>query len=81
MFLTMASMAQAAEVDVPPFYKAVAALSPDKPLGTVVAKEAVDTQIPGAEAWRIAYVSSDVLENKTLSTALVIAPKGPAPGG
>ena len=37
------------------------------------------TAIPGAEAWRIAYVSSDVQERKTISTAIVVAPKGPAP--
>lgn len=73
------AVAQAAEVSVPPFYQAVAALSTDGKLGEVVAKEAVATSIPGAEAWRIAYVSSDVRERKTLSTALVIAPKGAPP--
>ncbi|MBX9759419.1 MAG: lipase [Beijerinckiaceae bacterium] len=72
-------MAQAAEVAVPPFYQAVAALSTDGKLGEVVAKEQVTTSIPGAEAWRIAYVSSDVREKKTLSTALVIAPRGAPP--
>lgn len=71
--------ATAAEVAVPPFYGEVAKHTPDRPLGTVVARQEVATAIPGAKAWRIAYVSSDALERKTLSTALVIAPRGPAP--
>lgn len=71
----------AAEVAVAPFYQHVGSLSTNHPLGTVVAKESVATKIPGAEAWRIAYVSSDALERRTLSTALVIAPKGPPPRG
>ena len=70
---------QAAEVALPPFYQNLPAISPDKPLGTVVAKEAVATSIPGAQAWRIAYVSSDAMDRKTLSSALVIAPKGDMP--
>jgi hypothetical protein len=72
---------QAAEVALPPFYQGLAAISPDQPLGTVVAKEEVATEIPGAQAWRIAYVSSDLTERKTLSSALVIAPTGEMPSG
>lgn len=71
--------ARADEVALPPFYAAVAAIEPSGPLGTVVAREPVATAIPGAEAWRIAYVSSDAREKATLSTALVIAPAGPVP--
>lgn len=77
--LAGASWVQAAEVALPPFYQGLPAIPADKPLGTVVAKEAVATQIPGAEAWRIAYVSSDAMERKTLSSALVIAPTGDMP--
>lgn len=77
--MTGATATHAADVVLPPFYQGVAAMQPDGQLGQVVAKEAVATSIPGAEAWRIAYVSSDVRERKTLSTALVIAPKGAAP--
>ncbi len=73
--------ATAAQVALPPFYQGLAAISPEQPLGTVVAKEEIATQIPGAQAWRIAYVSSDVGNRKTLSTGLVIAPKGAAPSG
>ncbi len=69
----------AAEVAVPPFYAAVMAMPPSGPPGTVIAQEAVATAIPGAAAWRIAYVSSDVLDRPTISTALVVAPKGEPP--
>jgi len=71
--------AQAAEVALAPFYQAVARLPAAGPLGQVVAREPVATAIPGAEAWRIAYRSSDARERPTLSTALVIAPVGAAP--
>lgn len=81
VLLTATSTSNAADVAVPAFYRHVATLKADQPLGTVVAKEPVATQIPGAEAWRIAYVSSDALERRTLSTALVIAPKGRPPHG
>jgi hypothetical protein len=74
--------ARAAEVALPAFYQRVSAISPDGRLGRVVARERVATAIPGAQAWRIAYVSSDARERRTLSTALLIAPKGaPPPGG
>lgn len=77
--LAGANLAQAAEVALPPFYQGLAAISPDQPLGTVVAQAAVATAIPGAQAWRIAYVSSDAMDRKTLSSALVIAPAGDMP--
>lgn len=73
--------AHAAQVALAPFYKDVASVSPNQPLGTVVAKEPVATEVPGAEAWRIAYVSSDLRDRKTISTGLVIAPKGAPPEG
>ncbi|MCX5494173.1 alpha/beta fold hydrolase [Kaistia dalseonensis] len=70
-----------ADVAVPPFYQAVGALKPDGVLGTVLKSEPVETSIPGAKAWRIAYVSSDVAGAKTISTGLVVAPTGAAPEG
>lgn len=81
ILLAAASASIAAEVALPPFYQNLAAISPNQPLGTVVAKEEVATAIPGARAWRIAYTSSDVLERRTLSSALVIAPIAAAPAG
>lgn len=79
--LAGASFAQAAEVALAPFYQNAATLKAEGPLGTVVAQDAVATAIPNAEAWRIVYVSSDVRGRPTLSSALVIAPKGAAPAG
>jgi hypothetical protein len=67
-----------ADVAVPPFYEAVMKLSPNGQLGQVVKREEVKTSIAGAQAWRVAYISSDALERETLSTALVVAPVGPA---
>ncbi len=79
--LVSVSASNTAEVALPPFYQGLAAINADQPLGTVVAREQVATSIPGAEAWRIAYASSDVLDRKTLSSALVIAPVGAPPAG
>lgn len=64
-----------------PFYQAVMKLKPDGKLGQVLKQERIATPIPGAEAWRIAYVSSDLNDKKTISTALVVAPTGKAPKG
>lgn len=77
--MACAPWAHAADAEVPPFYEAAATLRADGPLGTVLAKEPVETAIPNAEAWRIAYVSSDVAGNKTIATGLLIAPKGAPP--
>lgn len=56
------------------FYQEVAAIKPIGKLGQVVKKEEISTPVPGAKAWKIAYISSDVNDNPTLSTALVVAP-------
>lgn len=79
--LLLAAPASAAEVAVPPFYANVMTMQPHGALGTVIAQEPVATAIADAQAWRIAYVSSDVRERPTISTALVIAPKGAMPEG
>ena len=73
------SLATVAAPSVPPFYVAASQIHPEGKLGQVVKKEKVATEIPGAQAWRIAYVSSDVNDLKTISTGLLIAPVGPAP--
>jgi pimeloyl-ACP methyl ester carboxylesterase len=70
-----------AQVALPPFYEAASRLTPEGRLGQVLKKEPVKTSIPGAKAWRIAYVSSDAIGRKTLSTGLVVAPVGAAPRG
>ena len=64
---------------VPPFYAGVMKMKPEGKLGQVLKQQRISTSIPGAEAWRIAYVSSDLNDRKTISTAVVVAPKGKAP--
>ena len=64
---------------VAPFYESVMKMSPTGALGEVIKKEQIPTSLKGAQAWKIAYISSDVGERKTIATALIIAPVGPAP--
>lgn len=68
-----------ADVALPPFYQSLQALKPEGSLGQVLKTEEVATAIPGAKAWRIAYVSSDVRNVPTIATALMVVPDGPAP--
>lgn len=63
---------------MPPFYESVMQMNPAGKLGQVIKKESIKTSLKGAQAWRIAYVSSDVAGRKTISTGLIIAPTGPA---
>ena len=76
---SFASSGAFAEPPVPPFYEAVMKLTPTGALGQVIKKEHIQTSLKGTQAWKIAYISSDVGERKTIATALVIAPVGPAP--
>ncbi len=64
---------------VAPFYESVMKMSPTGALGEVIKKEQIPTSLKGAQAWKIAYISSDVGGRKTIATALIIAPVGPAP--
>lgn len=66
---------------LPPFYQEVMKLKPTGKLGQVLKHQRISTPIKGAVAWRIAYVSSDLNDKMTISTALVVAPKGKAPKG
>jgi pimeloyl-ACP methyl ester carboxylesterase len=68
-----------AEPSTPPFYEAASKIKPEGKLGQIVSQEAIQTPVAGAQAWRIAYVSSDIAGRKTLATALVVAPVGEAP--
>ena len=61
---------------VGPFYQEAIKIKPNGQLGHVVKKEEVSTPISGAKAWKIAYISSDVNNVRTLATALVVAPVG-----
>lgn len=64
---------------IPPFYQEVSKMTPNGKLGEVIKKEQIQTSIANAKAWRIAYISSDVVGRKTISTALLVAPVGQAP--
>lgn len=65
--------------DTPSFYVAASQIKPEGRLGQIVKKEKITTPISNAQAWRIAYISSDVSDIKTISTGLLITPVGPAP--
>lgn len=54
-------------------------MSPTGKLGQVIKKEQIQTSLKGAQAWKIAYISSDVAGRQTIATGLIIAPMGPAP--
>ena len=68
-----------ADPPMPPFYSAVMKMPPGGKLGQVIKKEKIETSVKGAQAWRIAYISSDVGERKTIATGVIIAPNGVAP--
>ncbi len=79
-FVAMFALSSAfAQPPMPPFYESVMQMSPAGKLGQVIKKEPIKTSLKGAQAWRIAYISSDVAGRKTLATGLIIAPTGPAP--
>lgn len=73
----------AAHADPPmqPFYDDVMKMAPEGKLGEVIKQEEIATNVKGAQSWRIAYISSDVSGRKTISTGLVVAPKGSPPAG
>jgi pimeloyl-ACP methyl ester carboxylesterase len=68
-----------AEPPTAAFYQAAGTISPQGALGQIVAAESIPTPVAGAQAWRIAYISSDVAGHKTIVTGLVVAPAGPPP--
>lgn len=72
--LTLFSTGLIAVPSVAPFYQEAAEIKPEGRLGQIVKKEKIKAGIPGAEAWKIAYISSDLNQKKTVSTALVVAP-------
>jgi pimeloyl-ACP methyl ester carboxylesterase len=68
-----------ANPSMPPFYADVMKMIPEGKLGHVVKQEKITTPVKGAQAWKIAYISSDVAGRPTISTGLVVAPVGQAP--
>lgn len=80
-FIACSAQIAVADPAVPPFYQSVMQMKADGKLGQIIKKEQVKTPIEGAQAWRIAYISSDLNDKKTISTGLVVAPTGAAPAG
>jgi pimeloyl-ACP methyl ester carboxylesterase len=76
--VSFSSSAALAQTDLPPFYQGVMSMKPEGKLGQVIKKEKISAGIKGAQAWRIAYISSDINNKKTISTAVVVAPAGKA---
>jgi pimeloyl-ACP methyl ester carboxylesterase len=68
-----------ANPSMPPFYADVMKMTPEGKLGQVIKQEKISTPVKGAQAWKIAYISSDVAGRATISTGLVVAPLGQAP--
>jgi pimeloyl-ACP methyl ester carboxylesterase len=68
-----------AQPQTPAFYEAASKIRPEGVLGQIVGQEPIPTPVAGAQAWRIAYISSDVTGRKTIVTGLVVAPVGPPP--
>jgi pimeloyl-ACP methyl ester carboxylesterase len=73
------STAVLADPPMPPFYASVMKMAPEGKLGQIIKKEKIETSVKGAQAWKIAYISSDVAERKTIATGLIISPIGRAP--
>lgn len=68
-----------ADPPMPPFYASVMKMAPEGKLGQIIKKEKIETNLKGAQAWKIAYISSDLAGRKTIATGSIIAPVGPAP--
>ena len=79
LFFGASSTVVLADPPMPPFYAAVMKMTPEGKLGQVIKKEKIDTSLKGAQAWKIAYISSDVAGRKTIATGAIIAPVGAAP--
>jgi len=68
-----------ADPPMPPFYASVMKMAPEGKLGQIIKKEKIETSLKGTQAWKIAYISSDLAGRKTIATGTIIAPVGPAP--
>lgn len=79
ILLGLLSVTVYADPPVPPFYEDVIKMSPNGKLGQILKQEKIKTSVKGAQAWKIAYISSDVGGRKHLVTGLVVAPIGAAP--
>ncbi len=62
-------------VDMGSFYSSLSDVRSEDKLGQLIKVEKIETSIQDAQAWRIAYISSDALGKKTLATGIIVAPK------
>lgn len=65
-------------VDMGKFYASLPDIQSNDKLGKLIKVETLQTTIKDAQAWKIAYVSSDINDKKTLVTAIVVAPLKPS---
>lgn len=56
------------------FYRALPTVPPAGKLGLLIKHESIATTVSGAQAWKIAYLSSDVNGNRTIATGILVAP-------
>lgn len=61
-------------VDMGEFYNTLPTVPTEAKLGSLIKSEPIKTNVPGVQAWKIAYVSSDVNGHKTLVTGVLAAP-------
>jgi pimeloyl-ACP methyl ester carboxylesterase len=78
-YLYLACPSVFAEPPIAPFYDSLKAIKPDGKLGQIIKQEKIKTSVKGAQAWKIAYISSDVAGRKTIVTGVVAAPLGQPP--
>lgn len=61
------------------FYMSLPDANPADKLGTLIKSEEIPAGIENAKAWKIAYISSDMQDHKTVVTGIVVAPTTAAP--
>lgn len=66
-------------VDMGDFYSSLPEVDTNAKLGALIKVEKISTTMPDVQAWKIAYISSDVAGRKTLVTGIVAAPSSAAP--
>jgi pimeloyl-ACP methyl ester carboxylesterase len=65
--------------EIPSFYKTLPNVEANAKPGTLLRAEKIETSTPNMDAWRIAYVSTDISGRKWVTTGMVAAPQGNAP--
>lgn len=63
------------------FYEETMKIKPNGKLGQIVKKQEIKTSLKNAKAFKIAYISSDVNDKKTITTGLMVVPTGKVPEG